>query len=203
MEALLGLADRAFQEIPTVHAELSQFAFGEIHPAEPSVLPNVSHDVGQLEGNPAFLRERERVRRFEAEDVNRRHSDDRRRLVAIAVEIVERTVERLEQVAFHPCDQLEEVFLGNFVPVNSFRERRQDSILALTALQGIGQLASPLDELFAPHLDRLGVVVGDVVGSSHERVDRAHRVAFGAGQERERVVEVPGPGFRDFSAVRE
>ena len=74
------------------------------------------------------------MRSLESKYVNGSHTDDRRRPIAVAVEIVEGAVERLAKVALHPRDQLEKILLRDLVPLNGLGKRWQNLALVPTIL---------------------------------------------------------------------
>ena len=112
------------QNFTSRETEALQVLFGQVDAAKPGIFRDVAHDIRQLKRHAAFLRKFQRRWCVESEHVNRRESDHRRCLIAVAVEFVEGAVDRRPKVALHAVNQIAKVLVRNFVALDRGGERR-------------------------------------------------------------------------------
>src|ERR1017187_10467060 len=103
------LAALARVDVPGGEPEAAQVFGRQINSAARRVFPDIPQDIGQLERHAAFFGQRQRAARLEPENGYGCQPDHRRRLVAIAVELIEGLKLARLQVREDPVDHRAEI----------------------------------------------------------------------------------------------
>ncbi len=169
---------------------------GQIDPVSSRVLGHVAQDVGQLKRNARLLSEFLRARVLVAEDADADQAHDRGHTVAVAVKVGERGIgvrriaRRRPQVHRDARHQLVQQAEGNGKPLRGIAHGQEDRVGGVPAPARIPPCRHPLLQAAESLLAGEALIVGQVVGPAHERIDGADGVAARHGQGDKGVVEV-------------